>query len=72
MPNDQFNVLPLRCINCLNSFLFIDLGNMRLHFQIFLAGIQSKIHKYIDSDKEMKEMGRNGGKYRPESLCQID
>lgn len=45
---------------------------MRLHFQIFLAGIQSKIHKYIDSDKEMKEMGRNGGKYRPESLCQID
>lgn len=45
---------------------------MRLHFQIFLAGIQSKIHKYIDSDEEMKEMGRNRGKYRPESLCQID
>jgi len=45
---------------------------MRLHFQIFLAGIQSKIHKYIDSEKEMKETGRNRRKYRPDSLCQID
>lgn len=34
---------------------------MRLHFQIFLAGIQSKIHKYIDSEKEMKEMEMNKG-----------
>lgn len=61
MPKDQFNILPLRCINCLNCFLFIDLGNMRLHFQILLAGIQSKIHRCIDSEKEMKEMGKNRG-----------
>lgn len=45
---------------------------MKLHFQIFLAGIQSKIHKYIDSEKEMKEMWRNRGKYEPDRLCQID
>jgi hypothetical protein len=47
----------LRSICCLDNFLLIDLGNMRQHFQISLAGSQLCIHKLIDCG----EGGEGGG-----------
>lgn len=35
---------------------------MRLRFQIVLAGVQSRIQRCIDSEKEMKMIGRNWGR----------
>lgn len=60
----------LRSICCLDNFLLIDLGNMRQHFQISLAGSQPCIHKLIDCGEEREEgggVGRRCGGQSPES-----
>lgn len=49
-----------RSICCLDNFLRIDPGNMKQHFQIFLAEIQAWIHKLIDLGYEKGEGGGMG------------